>query len=88
MLALKYLLIAGGLGMILVAVSILGYDLYRELLYRRALAVPASGHGAAAYRNGAGALRWRWRCWRGDRSCWRSALWWCRAAWRAFGSAR
>ena len=40
MLALKYLLIAGGLGMILVAVSILGYDLYRELLYRRALATP------------------------------------------------
>jgi regulator of protease activity HflC (stomatin/prohibitin superfamily) len=53
MLALKYLLIAGGLGMILVAVSILGYDLYRELLYRRALATP-----------GAGAVtppQWRWR---------------------------
>ena len=54
MLALKYLLIAGGLGMILVAVSILGYDRYRELLYRRALALP-----------GAGAVpplpRWRWR---------------------------
>ena len=54
MLALKYLLIAGGLGMILVAVSILGYDLYRELTYRRALAVP-----------GAGTLPplpdWRWR---------------------------
>ncbi len=40
MLALKYLLITGGLGMILVAVSILGYDLYRELMYRRALAMP------------------------------------------------
>ena len=54
MLALRYLLIAGGLGMILVAVSILGYDLYRELLYRRALATP-----------GAGTLpplpEWRWR---------------------------
>ena len=54
MLALKYLLIAGGLGMILVAVSILGYDLYREVLYRRALATP-----------GAGTLpplpQWRWR---------------------------
>ena len=54
MLALKYLLIAGGLGMILVAVSILGYDRYRELLYRRALALP-----------GAGAVpplpQWRWR---------------------------
>jgi len=54
MLALRYLLITGGLGMILVAVSILGYDLYRELLYRRALATP-----------GAGAVpplpQWRWR---------------------------
>ncbi len=54
MLALKYLLITGGFGMILVAVSILGYDLYRELMYRRALAVP-----------GAGSLpplpSWRWR---------------------------
>src|SRR5215831_14902998 len=38
MLALKYLLISGGLGMILAALSILGYDLYRELMYRRALA--------------------------------------------------
>ncbi len=54
MLALRYLLITGGLGMILVAVSILGYDLYRELLYRRALAA-----------TGAGTLpplpQWRWR---------------------------
>ena len=41
MLALKYLLIAGGLGMILVAASILLYDLYNEILYRRALAAPA-----------------------------------------------
>lgn len=42
MLALKYLLISGGLGMILVAVGILGYDLYRELLHRRSLATPGS----------------------------------------------
>jgi regulator of protease activity HflC (stomatin/prohibitin superfamily) len=40
MLALRYLLIAGGLGMILLAVSILLYDLYREVLYRRAVAAP------------------------------------------------
>ena len=40
MLALRYLLMSGGLGMILVAVSILGYDLYRELSYRKALATP------------------------------------------------
>jgi hypothetical protein len=45
MLALKDLLFAGGLGMILVAVSILLYDLYREVLYRRALAAPV-GEGA------------------------------------------
>jgi len=37
MLALKYLLMSGGFGMILVAVGILGYDLYREVLYRKAL---------------------------------------------------
>jgi regulator of protease activity HflC (stomatin/prohibitin superfamily) len=40
MLALRYLLMCGGLGMILVAVSILGYDLYKEWLYRSALATP------------------------------------------------
>jgi regulator of protease activity HflC (stomatin/prohibitin superfamily) len=40
MLALRYLLMSGGLGMILVAVSILGYDLYRELSYRKAVATP------------------------------------------------
>ncbi len=40
MLALKYMLMIGGLGMILAAVGILGYDLYLEALYRRALAVP------------------------------------------------
>jgi regulator of protease activity HflC (stomatin/prohibitin superfamily) len=53
MLALKYLLISGGLGMILAAVSILGYDLYRELLYRRALATPGAGPGRP--------VQWRWR---------------------------
>jgi regulator of protease activity HflC (stomatin/prohibitin superfamily) len=42
MLALKYLLMCGGFGMILVAVGILGYDLYAELLYRRALATPGA----------------------------------------------
>jgi regulator of protease activity HflC (stomatin/prohibitin superfamily) len=44
MLALKYLLITGGVGMMIVAAGILAYDLYREVLYRRALAMP----GAAA----------------------------------------
>src|SRR5579864_4188091 len=54
MLALKNLLMSLGLGMILVAVGILSYDLYREILYRRALTkveggpVPAKPH-----------LRWR-----------------------------
>lgn len=43
MLALKYLLISVGLGMMLVAVSILAYDVYRELLYRRAVAAPEAG---------------------------------------------
>src|SRR5579864_6680602 len=54
MLALKYLLIAGGLGMILVAVSILGYDLYRELLFRRA--APTAGEGTMPP-----PPQWRWR---------------------------
>ena len=40
MLALKYLLIAVGLGMMIAAVFILAYDLYREIKYRRALAMP------------------------------------------------
>src|SRR5579862_9246364 len=53
MLALKYLLMTGGLGMILAAVSILGYDLYRELMYRRALAVVG---GTAPPQP-----EWRWR---------------------------
>src|ERR1700687_695498 len=53
MLALKYVLMAGGLGMILAAVSILGYDLYRELLYRRALATPGAGTVPLP--------QWRWR---------------------------
>lgn len=54
MLALKNLLIAGGLGMIFAAVSLLAYDLYRELLYRRALALP--GAEAAPAR---AEMRWR-----------------------------
>ncbi len=40
MLALKYLLIIGGAGMIIAALCILAYDLYREILYRRALQTP------------------------------------------------
>ena len=54
MLALKYLLIACGLGMILAAVSILGYDLYRELLYRKALAAPGDANMRPA-------PQWRWQ---------------------------
>src|SRR5580704_16272024 len=38
MLALRSLLPVGGRGMILVAVGILGYDLHRQVMYRRALA--------------------------------------------------
>jgi regulator of protease activity HflC (stomatin/prohibitin superfamily) len=40
MLVLRNLLMYGGFGMILVAVGILGYDLYLEVLYRKALATP------------------------------------------------
>ena len=41
MLALRELLIAVGLGMMLAALGILLYDLYQEVLYRRAKAAPA-----------------------------------------------
>jgi len=54
MLALKYLLITGGLGMIFAAVCILTYDLYREMLYRRALETPGGAAGTAPV-----VVRWR-----------------------------
>src|SRR6266446_1309686 len=54
MLALKYLLITGGLGMMIAAVCILTYDLYREMLYRRALDTPGGAVAAAPV-----VVRWR-----------------------------
>jgi len=54
MLALRYLLMWTGLGMILAAASILAYDLYRELIYRKALAAPGGGTVPAV-------PRWRWQ---------------------------
>jgi regulator of protease activity HflC (stomatin/prohibitin superfamily) len=54
MLALKYLLITGGLGMILTAVCILTYDVYREMLYRRSLETPGGAVSAAPV-----VVRWR-----------------------------
>jgi regulator of protease activity HflC (stomatin/prohibitin superfamily) len=53
MLALKYLLMIAGLGMIFVAIGILAYDLYDETLYGRALATPGATLPAAP--------KWRWR---------------------------
>lgn len=54
MLALRELLIAVGLGMIFVAAIILGYDLYREMLYRRAMAI-----GGTEPKPARPELRWR-----------------------------
>src|SRR5438270_1457605 len=54
MLALRNLLMYGGLGMILAAVGVLAYDLYREVAYRRALAVPGITPIPTA-------PEWRWR---------------------------
>jgi regulator of protease activity HflC (stomatin/prohibitin superfamily) len=54
MLALKYLLMMCGLGMIFGAVCILTYDLYREMLYRRAMETPGGAVGAKPV-----AIRWR-----------------------------
>ena len=42
MLALKYLLMSAGFGMILGAMGILGYDLYTQMLRRRALVTPGT----------------------------------------------
>jgi hypothetical protein len=42
MLFLKYLLMGGGIAMIATAAGILTYDIYLEMLYRRALAVAGS----------------------------------------------
>jgi regulator of protease activity HflC (stomatin/prohibitin superfamily) len=52
MLVLRNLLMYGGFGMILVAMGILGYDLYLEVLYRKALATPGVTPTAPV---------WRWR---------------------------
>jgi regulator of protease activity HflC (stomatin/prohibitin superfamily) len=54
MLALRYLLITGGLAMMIAAICILTYDLYREMLYRRALETPGGAAMAAPV-----AIRWR-----------------------------
>jgi regulator of protease activity HflC (stomatin/prohibitin superfamily) len=54
MLFLKYLLMTGGVGMILVALGILAYDLTMELQYRRAMAA-----GGAAPLPAIPKLRWR-----------------------------
>jgi regulator of protease activity HflC (stomatin/prohibitin superfamily) len=42
MLFLKYLLMSAAIGMIMAAVAILSYDLYLELQYRRATAIPGA----------------------------------------------
>jgi len=54
MLALRYLLITCGVAMMIAAVCILTYDLYREMLYRRALQTPGGAVGAAPV-----VVRWR-----------------------------
>jgi regulator of protease activity HflC (stomatin/prohibitin superfamily) len=54
MLALRYLLITCGVGMMIAAVCILTYDIYREMLYRRLLQTPGGAVGAVPVM-----LRWR-----------------------------
>ncbi|MFZ0279237.1 MAG: SPFH domain-containing protein [Candidatus Sulfotelmatobacter sp.] len=54
MLALRYLLITCAVGMMIAAVCILIYDLYREFLYRRLLATPGGAVSAAPV-----VVRWR-----------------------------
>lgn len=47
MLALKYLLMIGGVGMMVAAAGILFYDAYREISHRRALAAAGTAPGSA-----------------------------------------
>jgi regulator of protease activity HflC (stomatin/prohibitin superfamily) len=54
MLALKYLLITSGLGMMIAAICILTYDVYREMVYRRLLETPGGAVSASPV-----VLRWR-----------------------------
>ncbi len=54
MLALKYLLITCGVGMMIAGGCILTYDLYREMLYRRSLETTGGAVGAAPV-----VVRWR-----------------------------
>lgn len=54
MLALRYLLFTCGLGMMIAAVCILIYDLYREMSYRRLLQTPGGAIDAARV-----VVRWR-----------------------------
>ncbi len=54
MLALKYLLITCGVAMMIAALCILAYDLYREMLYRRLLETPGGAVGATPVM-----VRWR-----------------------------
>jgi regulator of protease activity HflC (stomatin/prohibitin superfamily) len=54
MLTLRYLLITGGVGMMIAAICILTYDLYREMLYRRAMETPGGAVSAAPV-----VVRWR-----------------------------
>jgi regulator of protease activity HflC (stomatin/prohibitin superfamily) len=54
MVALRYLLITCGVGMMIAAVCILTYDLYRELLYRRLVTTPGGAVSAAPV-----VVRWR-----------------------------
>src|SRR5271170_3226951 len=54
MLALRYLLITCGVGMMIAAVCILTYDLYREMLYRRLLQTPGGAVGVVPVM-----VRWR-----------------------------
>lgn len=54
MLVLKYLLITGGVGMMIAAACVLAYDLYREMVYRHMRATPGGAPAAVP-------VVWRWR---------------------------
>ncbi len=87
MLALRYLLITGGVGMMIAAVCILTYDVYREFLYRRLLATPGGAVSAAPV-----VVRWRTSL-ALAMLAWGPLLLafsivWCRAGWQRCGLAR
>ena len=60
---LKYLLMSGGFGMIFVAVAILSYDVYTEILHRRAMATPGAARPSISKTHWRTSIALAWLAW-------------------------